>query len=101
MAKTAGKTRPKIKPIQAQIVHSGTGHHGYSSFLMSQGIGQKRIFWWMCGACWSDTSEEPIHDKESVSWELAHHLMVCPGNVSSARIQIVWADGHPTTNVRI
>lgn len=97
MATIAG-TKPKTK--QAKIVYSGTDQQGYSHFLMSQGIQQYRRFWWMCGACWSDTTAEPLPEKDTVAAELSTHLMVCPGSVSSARIQIVWADGHPITTVR-
>src|SRR5688572_27200617 len=104
MPKTRVKAPPprqKVKVVPAKVVTTATDSNGYSRFVMAQGRGSNTEYWWLCGACWAGTADEPISDKESVAWELAHHATLCPGYVSQARIQIVWADGHPMTTVRI
>lgn len=86
---------------QTQIVGIGETDEGYSFIVLAQGQGKKREYWWHCGACWQDSSEDKADNREFANYDFGDHKPLCPAAPYRAQITIVWADGHPPTRVRV
>jgi len=104
MAKTAGTTTPRKSkgraPAGPKIVRHSTAY-GYSYIVFAEGRGDLRRYWWHCAACWGHCADDPVTTEDDVEHELSIHLALCPRSLHQTGIQIVWADGHPTTTVKI
>lgn len=86
---------------QTEIIGVGETDQGYSFIALVSGKGVGRRFWWHCGGCWQDSADAKSTSRDDMAYDLGDHTPLCPGAPYRAQIRIVWADGHPPTNVRI
>lgn len=91
-------TAPK-RP-QTEIVAVYETFHGFSFIVLAKGRGQHRVHWWYCSGCWQNSADNPSWAQDQMREDALAHIPLCPGAPYRAQIRVVWADGHPPTDVR-
>ncbi|WP_086560123.1 hypothetical protein [Streptomyces africanus] len=66
-----------------EILLTWTTWDGYSFLFLAKGKGQRRRYWWACGACWEQSTPVAVLDEEDrdcLEEEARAHWWWCLGS---------------------